>query len=300
VNESLSFVRWRRAWLTGACALALGVAAGGCGNGDGPAVGGGTDAVPARTAWPQPVGGKLTTDMCDVLGPDDYHAAGAIAATFDERKLIQPRTLSCHSVGENWLVLDLQPDAVSGGLYFQAQRHEHKTTSELRENVVPGADESWYDAEGTSHTLVARRGGLLVRLSFGFLNDDVDRFKAATMLTGLVLERLPQVGATDTGKPHQLVLTVTGNAARTGPVDITYTEPNLNESVQEKGVTLPYVKKLDFAWFGQSRVTQIMAAPRKPVLNNYLTCRIVLDGETIGEQVAVVVPMCSGSYSEKD
>jgi hypothetical protein len=272
----------------------------GCSGGGEPAAGDGPDPKPA--AWPQPVAGKLTTEMCDLLGPDDYRELGALAATYDERKLVPqsgPNFLSCHSAGQNWLTLNLQPDAVSAELYYRAQLSglRKEKPAQLKEGVLPGADDSYFAASGPdadSRDLVARRGGLIVGVSIGFLNDHTDQLAVVTGLAKRVFERVPDVGTVDTGEPHHIVLTITGNPARTGPVDVTYLDPITHEMVKEQGRTLPWVKKLDAPWFGPSRTVNVLAVPRKPVINNFLTCRITVDGKEADSSTTVGAPLCSG------
>jgi hypothetical protein len=292
--------------LAAAGGLALVLASAGCDSGSAPAGDDPGGPAATRTAWPQPVDGRLTTQMCDLLGPDDYAAVDAIATVFDERTLTpkaKPTGLSCHSVGETWLTLNLQPDAVSGGLYYEsrlrAQRKSPGASAELRQNVVPGADASYYGAEMGGHELVVRRRGLIVGLHFGFLNDRIDQFAAATKLAGLVLQRT-QAGMSDTGEPHHLTMTVTGRPARPGPVDIQYLDPNTVELVKESGVTLPWTKTVDFAWYGVSRPSITMyVVLRKPTLNKYLNCKIVIDGKTVDEPPAQLsLTTCRGEYSD--
>ncbi|MFG1604740.1 hypothetical protein [Actinoplanes sp. NPDC049265] len=296
--------RTTRGWAALATALVL--AAAGCGSGDAPA--GGTPDGPAatRTTWPQPVGGRLTTDMCDLLGPADYSAAGATAAVFNERKLMprkDPTFLSCHSVGENWLTLNLQPGAVSGGIYYDWRLRQHRKkagkSAELRENVVPGVDASYYDAEDGGHQLVVRRGALIVTLEMGFMNDGIDQFAATTKLVGLVLRRT-RAGTTETGEPHHLILTVTGRPARFGPVDIQYFDPNTLEAVKERADALPWIKKLDFAWYGDfSPSISVDALPARPGLNKYLSCAVHIDGKKVDESLQPgSSASCRGSAAE--
>lgn len=286
-----------------ACGLALVLALAGCSGGE-PA--GGDQKPPGRTSWPQPVDGKLTTDMCDLLGPDDYAAAGALAVAFDERTLARgtrSRELSCHSVGENWLTLNLQPDPVSGGLYYdwllRGFRKNAGSPAQQRENVLPGADESWFSALDRGHKLVVRRGGLIVGLRFGFLNEGIDHLAAATKLVGLVLERT-RAGTTATGEPHHVTLTVTGRPARPGPVDIQYLDPNTVQLVSEKGVTLPWTKKFDVAWYGSmSTGITVNATLSRPALNKYLICAITVDGRKLDDSGArMSLTTCRGEISE--
>jgi hypothetical protein len=287
-----------------ACGLALVLALAGCGGGGEPASG--DQKPPARTSWPQPVDGKLTTDMCDLLSPDDYAAAGALANPFDERTLVRgsrSRGLSCHSAGENWLTFNLQPDPVSGGLYYHwwlnGIRKNEGPPAQQRENVLPGADESWFSALKRGHQLVVRRGGLIVGLHFGFLNGDIDHLAAATKLVGLVLERT-QAGTTATGEPHRVTLTVTGRPARPGPVDIQYLDPNTVQLVSEKGVTLPWTKKLDVAWYGSTSTgITVDANLSAPALNKYLICAITVDGKKLADsEPRMSWTTCRGEISE--
>ncbi|GAB7052228.1 hypothetical protein [Catenuloplanes indicus] len=283
-------------------ALAAALCLTACGPGDS---GGSGDAGPgqAPTAWPQPVDGKLTEAMCDVLTPDDFLAVGVDALRWEERAVapdISPNAVRCHALGGHFLWFTLQPDPVSADLYFQWLLHQ-QDTAPTAENHVPGADQSWFATGGTDPQLFVRRGALVLSLSVGFAHDDTgfDPRAATATLAGQALERLPDVGRVATGKPHEMVLTVTGKD--TAQAIVGYTDPITVEAVQET-VTLPWNKKIQFPAFGRPTSITLNASAPAPVSFTTLpsvTCGITIDG-TEEERNNGPGPstFCYGSYAE--
>ncbi|MDP9795969.1 hypothetical protein J2S43_004481 [Catenuloplanes nepalensis] len=269
--------------LLAALAAALCLTACGAGGDDG-GDGWGSEATP--TAWPQPVDGKLTDAMCDVLTVDDFLAVGVEALRWEDRGPapdIGPNAISCHALGSHFFSLNLQPDPVSGELYFGSMRDQRARTSPaaIGTTAVPGADEAWFNSTTADDSeIIVRRGALLISMSIGFAHADegFDPQKASTTLAGQVLERLPGVGRTATGKPHEMVLTVTGKDTRTAT--ISYNDPITAEPVQES-VGLPWTKRIQFPSFGRPTSISLSASVTAVSLTTVptVTCGITIDGE---------------------
>lgn len=128
-----------------------------------------SDAPSSPKAWPQPVDGKLTTEMCDLLTPDDYSKHGATGQGWSDRRVATdwaPNAVICEAPAGGWLTLNLQPDSVSASLFLKSQLIRQKqeierygSTSQLQEDVLAEADESWTDvsADQPSRELHVRR-----------------------------------------------------------------------------------------------------------------------------------------------
>ncbi|WP_149100695.1 hypothetical protein [Actinoplanes teichomyceticus] len=298
-------------WAAACLVLVMGVLAAGCGSGDEPE-GNRQGGAPERTAWPQPQGGRLTEQMCDLLGPDDFAAVGLGALAWSNRSADPKQghnTVTCHSIGDTWLRLDLQPDAASAALLYKTQLIAHKRRmaesnrkGDLQLNGVRTAQESWFDASDLdaaheAQVLTARRGAVVLHLQIGFLNSgkaSADVRKAGGVLAETLFGRIPEVGTASTGKPHRLTLTGRGTS---GPVDITYYDPVLGEQVKVGNVTLPYTKSLDFPWFGRVVTpVQLMVTPRQPTLTSRVSCEIQVDGVSLARRGPEVFAGCSGSF----
>ncbi|GAA2885468.1 hypothetical protein Acy02nite_79900 [Actinoplanes cyaneus] len=254
----------------------------------------GTDPKPA--SWPQPVGGRLTPQMCDLLTPDDFAASGVTALNWEDRKASEspePSSLSCHALGGHWLSLALQPDPESAHLSYQQNLADHRRrvkNSQLQENGVPDADESWFDVSDIDgHDLWVRRGALLVGLNIGFLHDDqdFDARKAAATLVSTLLQRIPEVGKNATGKPHELVLRADSKDVKTARVQ--YTDPITGE-VKEEDVSLPWEYRAKFPWFGSRGVRIVFSVynltPKLPP--PAVTCSTVVDGAQVATRTSTL------------
>lgn len=268
-------------------------------------------ADPAPVSWPQPVAGKLTPQMCDLLTPDDFQAAGVGVLAWESKKLVPdagPNALSCHALGSTWFSLNLQPDPVSAELYYQSTLDQQRRggSKTVREGGVPAAEASWFDASKLSastpeHDFWARRGALLVGFHLGFLHDDnnYDPRKAAATLATLVLERIPQVGTATTGKPHEIVLTVTGKGLNSAT--ITSAGPLDAKPTQEAGARLPWTRRVQAPWFGTRLQSVTLGAintkgfPGKPIL---LTCTVTVDGKQVAQQSSTSFVMCNEPFRD--
>jgi hypothetical protein len=284
-------------------ALAAALCLTACGGGDG----GGAEGPATPTAWPQPVDGTLTEAMCDVLTTDDFLSVGVHAMRWEDRgpaPQVSPNAVTCHALGGHFLTFNLQPAPESAELYFtwMVEQDTRDGGVGTAATAVPGADESWFTTGGDSSELLVRRGALIINLSVGFLHDDedFDPAAAAATLLGQALERLPEVGRTATGRPHEMVMTVTGKNSTTamvgysGPLDLTATQ----ESVE-----LPWSKTFRFPTFGRPGTTINLnaAATTPPTLAAYplVTCVVTVDGVEEATGTPGPTTFCSGSFTEK-
>ncbi|MFI5843175.1 hypothetical protein ACIA8K_26035 [Catenuloplanes sp. NPDC051500] len=284
-------------------ALATALCLTACGGGDG----GGAEGATTPTAWPQPVDGKVTEAICDVLTTDDFLAVGVHAMRWEDRKPaphLSPNAVTCHALGGHFLTFNLQPNPESAELYFtwlvgQNTRNGGVGTAET---AVPGADESWLTTGGDGVDLLVRRGALIINLAVGFLHDDkdFDPAKSAATLIGQALERLPDVGRTATGGPHQMVMTVTGK--NSPDATIIYHGP-LDTQVTQETVGLPWTKTFPFPTFGTqgTSVTLTASSNTLPTSAAYpiLTCVITVDGVEVGTGTPGTFTSCRGSFTEK-
>lgn len=283
-----------------ALSAALCLTACGGGGGDGGGAGGATP-----TAWPQPVDGKLTEAMCDVLSADDFLAVGVHAMRWEDRRLspdVSPNAITCHALGSHFLGLNLQPDPVSAELYFDwlLDTSPRKGTGRTDAVSVPGADASWFATAGDTSDLLVRRGSLIVSLSVGFLHDDTgfDPGAAATTLIGQLLERLPEVGRTATGRPHEMVMTVTGKD--TAQATVSYAGPLDTQATQET-VDLPWTKTFQLPALGRHGVSislsAVVATPSLTTLP-FVTCAVTVDGTEEAAGIPGPTTFCSGTFTE--
>ncbi|MEV6342841.1 hypothetical protein [Actinoplanes sp. NPDC051851] len=267
------------------------------------------DATPS--SWPQPVGGRLTTEMCDLLTADDFADAGVIALQWADRTAAEPTEpsgLTCHALGGHWLNLMLQPDPDSADLYYDyllAQHEQRAEASDPQDGGVTGADESWFDVSETGelggHDLWARRGALLVGLNVGFLHDDggFDPRAAAATLVAKLLSRIPDAGATGTGEPHELVLTVKGSGL--SKARVMYYEPVSGEK-HEEVVALPWEYRARFPWYGsRGQLITLLASPattptKLPLPT--LTCTATVDGEQVATAGPISVVTCQTTFKD--
>ena len=280
-------------------ALAAALCLTACGGG-----GGGAEGAPAPTAWPQPVDGKLTDAMCDVLSADDFIEVGIHAMRWEERALapdFSSNAIRCHALGGHFFQLNLQPDPVSGELYLRWQLDQIARERKSEAVAVPGADEGWFVTGADNSQLLARRGALLISMTVGFLHDekDFDPRVAASTLAGQVLERLPEVGRVATGKPHEMVLTVTGKNTSTAMV--IYSGP-LDTEVTQETVDLPWTKTFQFPSLGRRGASINLSAHTTAIPSTtimpFVSCVVTVDGAEEATGSPGVMTSCTDSFVE--
>jgi hypothetical protein len=210
------------------------------------------------------------------------------------------------------LVLNLQPTARAARLAFAAGLRTHKRRitqdgrrSILATSVVPGADESWFDywtlgsanSSRPEHELQLRRGSLLVGITLSGLRGKNEKEPRDVLvgLAGLVLQRIPDVGKTDTGVTHKVRYEVTGSGRARS---IIYYDPARGRTVTLKNVRLPWRLTAALATTQPQVPLNLNAATADPTA--VIGCRISVDGKQINEQAPRgAITFCNASYSEQ-
>jgi hypothetical protein len=268
---------------------------------------------PPAGGWPQAADGKLDQKMCGLLTAADYAKYGHTLlpkAGGDDSGKSGGNTVSCLYMTGDEFALNLQPTAEGAKLLFQRERDDHVARmkaeshkSQLAEDVVPGADESWFDLSvlGTDkypeYEVRARRGALLMmlRLSTGSDKDAKDPKEALVGLAGLVLERAPELGKKDTGTLRKVKYVVTGTAKAKS---IRYYDPSTGKNVEVGASPLPWTVEIALASEGKNPVLLDLTATADPG-TAYVGCGILIDGKPFKEQKAALgLAFCSGQYAE--
>ncbi len=295
------------------CALVLA----GCGTKVPDHIGGGGGAGvkaagPPAGGWPQPANGQLTTAMCGLLTDADYTRYGheRLPSVSQKRVDGQPNAVDCLYMTQDDLNLSVQPTAEAAKLAFAATLRDHKSRmtedhrqSVLASNVVPGADESWFDAWtlGTDdskfpeHEIQVRRGSLIVGIVLSGLKgkQEKDPREVLSGLAGLVLQRVPNVGRADTGVTETVRYTVTGH----GRVkSLTYFDPASGKSVDLKNVRLPWKVTRPLVNQGQPMIPLMVnsqsTSPMAPI-----GCTISAGGRSLADERNLGFALCQGTYT---
>lgn len=263
--------------------------------------------------WPQPVNGQLTEDMCQLLTPADYSAVGHdLVIPLEpqgETVSLASNAVSCLAPPADALTLILQPTAEAAQVWFESAARSSEGALESEggepvraEDVVPGADESWFDywlavsdGEFQDYELVARRGALILELTISVEKAETpDPQGVLVALAELVLERLPEVGTTDTGTTPTATLQVNG----TGPASsIEYTVDEITESLED--VALPWSVEVPMADRGQAPVFLNLFAQTEAAggIGAPIACAISVDGTVVLEQESVLLVICNTQYT---
>jgi hypothetical protein len=269
-------------------------------------------ATPPPGGWPQPEGGRLTEKMCGLLTDADYARFGHRRLPSVSEKLSESGSnrVNCLYMTGDELWLDLQPTAESARLVFAADFRTHKRRmaqderqSVLATSVVPGIDASWYDyatlgSDGPNqeHELRLRRGSLLVGITLSGIKgkNEQDPRTVLTGLAALVLQRVPDVGKTDTGRTHKVTYEVLGTGRATS---ITYGDPTVGKAITRKNVRLPWRLVLPIGATGRPGTPLVLnAASAAPLAS--LGCRISVDGRTVASEPRQGgLVFCQGNYT---
>jgi|tagenome__1003787_1003787.scaffolds.fasta_scaffold20849789_1 hypothetical protein len=303
----------------GAAALSLGcallLALAGCGT---KTSGGGDKAQaggPPAGGWPQPENGRLTTKMCGLLTDADYKKYGHERLPVVSEKKVEdlPNAIDCLYMTSDELSLDLQPTAEAAKLKFAATLDDHKKrlaedqrATILAQNVVPGAAESWFDywtlgtagSKFTEYEIQVRRGALIVGITLSGLKGKTEQDPRVLLsgLAGLVLQRVPAVGKTDTGRMQQARFTVIGPGGRAK--QIVYNDPTSNKTITLKNVKLPWhVEKPLLALNAPFVLLNLTAVSGKPMIG--VGCSISVDGEMVVQEAPQITGFanCMKSYT---
>jgi hypothetical protein len=283
-----------------ACALMLAIT--GCksngASGNGGAKGGGTAAAagPPPGGWPQPENGQLTTKMCGLLTDADYQKYGhqRLPVVSQKRSDNLPNAVDCLYMTNDELSLNLEPTTSAAKIAYAGDLKDHKERLNedqrptiLAQNVVQGADESWFDywTLGTAdskfkeYQIDVRRGSLIVDIVLSGIKGktEQDPRTLLTGLAGLVLQRIPNVGKGDTGKDHKVRFSIIGPGSAK---QISYNDPTTAKAVTLKNVKLPWHTDKALVNTGQAMVIlNLTAVPAAPMAQ--LGCNIQVDGETV-------------------
>jgi Mycobacterium membrane protein len=298
-------MRTRRTLLAIAAAVLL--VAAGCSDGSGGSV------EPPTGGWPQPENGQITAKMCGLLTRADYEQ-------FNHRLLLdlEPQGgekgftngVSCSAPPADTLALALQPTAESAKIWYQGslagrkfQVISSKRDTVLVENLVAGADESWldfwvdsgHDDKLKDYELQARRGALVMTLVLSGVDEAKEKDPKGTLvaLADRVLQRVGDLGKTDTGATPMLHLEVNGNG-KAGQIQ--YSVPD-RESKTLNDVDLPWKIDLPLADHGKQLQTISLNAqsPITPGVPIRISCRILVDGKIINEKQDFGVAGCLGN-----
>lgn len=284
------------------------------------ACGGVVDDVPTPPAggWPQAADGKITADLCALLTAADWRQYGhtMYADEPDSREAYTGANgVSCTWLLGDRLSIELQPNAESGTAAFQQDLNEHKRQMEaekresaLEENVLDGADASWFDhgwLDENTYELHAVRQGLLISIEYN-KNDQGDEGKAKEpkeLLSGLVrtvYERVPDLGKNPTGDSHKVKLAVEGNQPK---INVSYLDPitgelveknDVGEKVDGEDVRTTFTVEFVVPERDKQRLSITgTAAGADPFNPPSLTCAIGLDGKQLEDSTPGLLAMCN-------
>jgi hypothetical protein len=302
--------------LSAGCALMLALAGCGSSDGSGGSVTGAVKAAggPPAGGWPQPVNGQLTPAMCGLLTDADYAKYGhqRLPVVSQKRVPDQPNAVDCLYTTEDDLNLGLQPTAESARIAYAAGLADHKRRlsedrrpTVLASNVVPGADESWFDywTLGTAdskfkeYEIQVRRGSLLVGVTLSGLKGEHEQDPRTVLsgLAGLVLQRIPNVGRADTGRTTMAKFTVTGPGHAK---QIAYNDPSTAKTITLKNVKLPWHVEKPLVTLGSPFVMLNLTAVSGRTMVA-VGCEISVNGVTVVEQPPQITGFanCMKSYT---
>jgi hypothetical protein len=287
---------------TGGCGLFSG---GGEGDGEKPA-------APPPGGWPQPVDGRVNEKMCDLLTEADYRRYGHTRFPYSSRELsgAAANKVTCTATAGDSFEVAVLPTAAAAKIEYAGELRLHKKRMQddqrptiLATGLVPGADESWFDywtlgTEGSKfkeHEIRVRRGSLLFSITLSGIRGEreQDPRTVLTGLAGLVLQRLPGVGAKDTGRTLAVAYELTGQGrAKT----VQYFDAAAGKSVTRRNVKLPWHVEVPFVPLEHGGTSfQLSAQSADPVAG--IGCRISVGGKLLAEQTGLGLALCVGNYS---
>jgi hypothetical protein len=309
-------MRARRSLIAVAATVLLILA--GCGGGD-EDTGGGSVKAPAG-GWPQAENGHVTPAMCGLITTDDYKSLGHRQILDLEARTGQPpatNAVECEAAGGDFLGLNVQPTIEAATIWQRSSLAgrkqeviDHERDTILVEDVVNGVDESWFDywldsgkdSEYKDYQLQLRRGALIVELNLGGVKaaDDQDSQAVLTALAERVLQRVGDLGKTDTGSTPTMHLEVLGKGKAT---NISYVVPDVQGVVHLKNVKLPWKKDVKIADHGQTLLLVTLTTysdTTGTLVPPPIACRMLLDGKVVGEDLGDLgLAQCSGDLPVK-
>jgi hypothetical protein len=269
-------------------------------------------AGPPAGGWPQLQNGQLTDKMCKLLTPADYKRFGhnQLLALEAQAAGAKPagNYVSCSAPPADSLTMTLQPTAeaakiwYAGGLMFRRHEVEEKNRdSVLAENVVPGVDESWFDYWLDSggddklkdYELRLRRGALVASLQLTGVDVSKEKDPKATLvaLAKLVLERMPDVGRSDTGTTPMVHFDVKG---RGKAALVQYSVPDGGTKKLEN-TDLPWSVDAPMADHGEQPITLSVTVQTDGQLP--VSCAITVAGKVVHQSQGPGFAICNGMYS---
>jgi hypothetical protein len=276
----------------------------------GSAKNGATGVETPSSVWPQPVGGKLTKDMCGLLTDADYAVYHRTRFSLESAETDPANTVFCSYLLDDELTLSVQPTARAAKMIMENQLSlqvprlgANGLSSIIDYAYVPGADDTWFDLTATStpahkeYHLETRRGALLVILNLGGKPDDSATDPKITLagLATLVLQRLPGLGTPDPGQTHEITMQVSGTGAG---ATINYVNPSeFNGIFDATPSKLPWSTELPFAVLSSKDTISLrLTAKLSGGASAVLSCQISVDGKVEVSNSGTGTVLCQKLY----
>jgi hypothetical protein len=273
-------------------------------------VAGSVHATPPPGGWPQPSGKWLTERMCGLLTKADYASPGHVRQPDDNTINALDNSVDCHYPAGEEMRLSLKPTAEFAKYVFATglQIHQDRLAAahrrpELARDVAGATDESWFDvytatlgSTAADPEIQVRRGALILDITLGGAREKDPR-GILTKLAGLVLGRLPHVGAKDTGITHKITYEATGAGRATSVEWHDYGGVQDDRIVQN--VRLPWVHTVEVATGGrlEPNLPNIWVKASSP--DKKVGCLIVVDGVPQGSlPPAKDRTVCQGGFPD--
>jgi len=273
---------------------------------------GGPVGAPAG-GWPQPEGGQLTAKMCGLVTLEDYKQLGhsqIVALKPGPADAMASNAVTCSAPTADTLTLILQPTAEAAKIWYRSSLSgrkkrvsdpiEKKRETILTENLVSEADESWFDYwvdsgsgdQYKDYELELRRGALVVGLVLSGVDTSKEKDPKGTLvkLAGRVLERLSDLGRTDSGTTPNVHLDVKGAGKAT---QIQYSVPD-SEVTTLQDVQLPWKLDVPMADHGKQPLNIVLSADAQGFPPIQLSCAITVDTKVIQQQQRAGIVNCQG------
>lgn len=275
------------------------------------------DGGPPPGGWPQPAGGQITENMCGLLTDADYTRLGHVRRPkINSSVKTRANSLYCQYEGTDEMTLSLQPSADFAKYVFAAELKYHKDQltenhrgSALVDGVVGAADESWVDywgpgtaeARPVAHEIRLRRGALILGITLSGARGKREKDPRSVLvgLAGLVLRRLPHVGAKDTGTQHKIEYEAIGTGTAKSIDWADYT------GVQNAGalanVRLPWLHMVPLATASGVQPDKLVLRVEARSPRAKVGCLIVLDGVPVaGERPRSHRAACEADFPVTD
>jgi len=279
--------------------------------------GDGDDEGPPPGGWPQPAGGRVTQGMCGLLTNADYTRLGHVRRPMINSSVRdRANSLYCQYQSTDEMTLSLQPSVEFAKYVFAAELKYHK--DQLAENhrrpalvngVVGAADESWVDywgagaaeARPVAHEIRIRRGALILGITLSGVRGKREKDPRSVLvgLAGLVLQRLPHVGAKDTGTKHKIVYEALG-LGKAKSIDWTdYT--GVQETSSVANVRMPWLHMVPLALADGTRPDSLSLRVEAKSPRAKVGCLIVVDGVPVAaERPKAHLVYCEGGFPDTD